>query len=129
VPSSIRQYPLVTASIGSSSGTKSDRVVVGVWRVYLPKPMASRTRHSSAEDEPLPLLTIEEAARYLGISRSLAYALAAEYLDSGGMAGLPVIRFGTCLRVPRWALIELATTGNVVRLGAGAVHVGDKRGR
>ncbi len=91
--------------------------------------MASRTRHSSADDEPRPLLTIEEAARYLGISRSLAYALAAEYLDSGGTAGLPVIRFGTCLRVPRWALVELATTGNVVRLGAGAVHVGDHRGR
>ncbi len=91
--------------------------------------MASRTRHSNDEDEPRPLLTIEEAARYLGISRSLAYALAAEYLDSGGTAGVPVIRFGTCLRVPRWALVELAATGNVVRLGAGAVHAGDRRGQ
>jgi Helix-turn-helix domain len=89
--------------------------------------MASRTRHSNDENEPRPLLTIEEAARYLGISRSLAYALAAEYLDSGGAAGVPVIRFGTCLRVPRWALVELATTGNVVRLGAGAIHAGDPR--
>jgi hypothetical protein len=30
---------------------------------------------------------------------------------------MPVIRFGPgCLRVPRWALLELATTGRVVRL-------------
>ncbi len=91
--------------------------------------MASRSRHSSDEDEPRPLLTIEEAARYLGISRSLAYALAAEYLDSGGTAGVPVIRFGTCLRVPRWSLVELATTGNLVRLGAGAIYAGEHRGR
>lgn len=101
--------------------------MVSVQQVYLPKPMASRTRHSNDENEPRPLLTIEEAARYLGISRSLAYALAAEYLASGGTAGVPVIRFGTCLRVPRWALVELAATGNVVHLGAGAIHAGDRR--
>lgn len=87
--------------------------------------MASRTRH---EDERRPLLTIEEAANYLGISRSLAYALAAEYLNSGGTAGIPVIRFGSCLRVPHWALVELATTGNIVKLGAGAVHAVGHRG-
>jgi excisionase family DNA binding protein len=69
-----------------------------------------------------PLLTIEEAARYLGIGRSLAYELAHAYLVSGGTTGLPVIRFGKCLRVPRWALIELATTGRVVQLGQGALH-------
>ena len=63
-----------------------------------------------------PLLTIEEAARVLRIGRSLAYQLAHEYEASGGVSGLPVIRLGGCLRVPRWALLELALTGRVVRL-------------
>ncbi len=69
-----------------------------------------------AEDGFL-LLTIEQAARILQIGRSRAYAMAHEYLESGGTAGMPVIRFGPgCLRVPRWALMVLATTGRVVRL-------------
>lgn len=62
------------------------------------------------------VLTVEEAARVLRIGRSLSYQLAREYLDSGGASGLPVIRVGSCLRVPRWALMELAQTGRVVRL-------------
>ena len=37
--------------------------------------------------------------------------------EPGGTAGLPVLKFGEqCYRVPRWALIELVTTGRVVRL-------------
>jgi hypothetical protein len=63
-----------------------------------------------------PLLTIEEAARVLRIGRSLAYQLAREYESSGGVSGLSVIRVGGCLRVPRWALLELALTGRVARL-------------
>jgi hypothetical protein len=63
-----------------------------------------------------PVLTIDEAAHVLRIGRSLAYQLATEYQASGGIAGLPVIRLGGCLRVPRWALLELALTGRVVRL-------------
>ena len=63
-----------------------------------------------------PVLTIEEAARVLRVGRSLAYQLAREYEASGGVSGLPVIRLGGCLRVPRWALLELALAGRVVRL-------------
>ena len=63
-----------------------------------------------------PLLTVDEAARVLRIGRSLAYQLAREYEASGGVSGLPVIRLGGCLRVPRWALLELALYGRVVRL-------------
>ena len=71
----------------------------------------------AASAEPPALLTIEEAARLLRVGRSRAYALAREYMCSGGTAGMPVIRLGpSCLRVPRWALIELATTGRLVRL-------------
>jgi hypothetical protein len=62
------------------------------------------------------LLTIKEAATAMRVSLSLGYQLAHEYLNSGGIAGLPVLRFGTCMRVPRWALDELITTGRVVRL-------------
>lgn len=63
-----------------------------------------------------PLLTVEEAAQVLRVGRSLAYQLAREYDATGGVSGLPVIRLGGCLRVPRWALLELALTGRVVRL-------------
>ena len=64
----------------------------------------------------LTLLTVDEAASVLRIGRSLSYQLAAEYEASGGMSGMPVIRIGGCLRVPHWALLELALTGRVVRL-------------
>ena len=68
-------------------------------------------------DAPPQLLTVDEAARLLRIGRSRGYELANQYLNSGGTTGLPVFRLGPgCLRVPRWALIELATTGRVVRL-------------
>lgn len=62
------------------------------------------------------LLTIAEAARVLRVGRSLAYQLAHRYEATGGLEGLPVVRFGSCLRVPRWALVELVTTGRVVQL-------------
>ncbi len=63
-----------------------------------------------------PVLTVEEGAVVLRIGRSLAYQLAREYEATGGSSGLPVIRVGGCLRVPRWALPELACCGRVVRL-------------
>lgn len=76
------------------------------------------TTHSPAidVDDGHVLLRIDEAAQVLRIGRSLAYKLAHEYLNTDGAGGLPVLRFGTCLRVPRWALDELAATGRVVRL-------------
>ena len=68
-----------------------------------------------AADE-LQLLTIDEAAQRLRIGRSLAYELARTYLTTGGTDGLPVMKLGARMRVPRWALDELARTGRVVRL-------------
>ena len=68
-----------------------------------------------AADE-LQLLTIDEAAQRLRIGRSLAYELARAYLTTGGADGLPVMKLGARMRVPRWALDELARTGRVVRL-------------
>ena len=63
------------------------------------------------------LLTVEEAAAVLRIGRSLAYDLARRYEASGGIAGMPNIRLSSgCRRVPRWALVELASTGRIVQL-------------
>ena len=45
------------------------------------------------------LLTIREAAVVLRIGRTTAYTLAGRYLRGG--EGLPVIRVGRSLRVPR----------------------------
>ncbi len=47
------------------------------------------------------LLTVEEAAEYLRISRAHGYQLARQYRMTDGAAGLPVVQLGRCLRVPR----------------------------
>lgn len=66
-----------------------------------------------AERTSPSLLTVEEASKVMRIGRQLGYDLANDYLASGGTRGLPVNRFGVkCLRVPRWALLELVSTGN-----------------
>lgn len=52
-------------------------------------------------------LTVEEAARILGIGRTAAYALAREWRTTDGRSGLPVLELGRSLRVPRAALARL----------------------
>src|SRR5262245_9233932 len=77
---------------------------------------ASRGGTPNQGDDQRLLYTVVEAAVLLRISRTSAYQLARRYLASGGRDGLPVIRVGRCLRVPRWALLEPACSGRVVRL-------------
>ena len=75
--------------------------------------------------EGLPdLLTVEEAAALLRISRTKAYALTQEWRASGGRSGLPVIDLGDTLRVPRRALERMLG----VEL-TGPLHVRHQAGR
>jgi excisionase family DNA binding protein len=60
----------------------------------------------SLEDLP-EVLTVEEAAAVLRIGRGAAYALARQYLATEGRGGLPVVRLGRSLRVPRVKLAAL----------------------
>ena len=60
------------------------------------------TRDRAAPD----LLTVEEAARGLRIGRTKAFEFARLYLVSDAAEGLPVVRVGHLLRVPRHALEE-----------------------
>jgi hypothetical protein len=51
------------------------------------------------------MLRVEEAAAVLRISRSRAYDEVAIFQHTGGAEGLPSIRIGRCLRVPKRALL------------------------
>ena len=62
-----------------------------------------------------------------GVGRTKAYDMAGQYEKTGGREGLPVIRLGNCLRVPRWALLELAEIGRVVSLPELAAHANRRR--
>ena len=53
------------------------------------------------------VLRIEEAAKVLRIGRGAAYVLARQYLATDGREGLPVVRLGRSLRVPRAGLLRL----------------------
>jgi hypothetical protein len=65
--------------------------------------------------------TVEEAAEIVRIGRTLAYQQAARYEATGGAEGLPVVRIGRLLRVPRarleaWAGAPLAvSTADTIR--------------
>ena len=58
-------------------------------------------------DAPAPVLTIDEAATILRISRNAAYAAAREWRATGGKTGIPCIEIGRTLRVPRADLDRL----------------------
>jgi excisionase family DNA binding protein len=57
--------------------------------------------------ENLPdMLRVDEAAAVLRISRSRAYDEVAAFQRTGGTEGLPSIRIGRTLRIPKRALLE-----------------------
>ena len=55
-----------------------------------------------------PFLTVQEAARRLGISRTAAYMLARRWLESSGSEGIPAVRIGRSIRVPEAAFEQWA---------------------
>ena len=74
----------------------------------------------------LPLaLTVREAARALRISPTTAYEQANRWLGSDGAEGLPVVRLGRVLRVPRVAVERLLLLSE----GADVVAMPSSRGR
>jgi hypothetical protein len=80
----------------------------------------TRIDEVSAELAGLPLLlTVEETAAVLRVGRTLAYQLARLYDTTDGREGLPTIRLGRVLRVPRWALAHYLAHGRP------AQHMGD----
>lgn len=66
---------------------------------------------TTSETTPAEVLTIEEAADILRISRNSAYMLARRWRDTDGREGLPVIELGRNLRVPRAGLSRLLEGG------------------
>ena len=66
------------------------------------------------------MLRVEEAARFLRIGRNRAYEETARFLKTGGAKGLPCIRIGRSVRVPRhalgeWVAAQLDPTANTGR--------------
>lgn len=59
-----------------------------------------------ADQTPL-FIKVDEAARLLGISRSLAYELANRWIESGCADGIPAIRLGRRVLIDRAALERL----------------------
>lgn len=76
------------------------------------RPLSSMSDDRTNTIEPPPeMLTLMEAAAILRIGRTTAYQLAAEYLRTDGIRGLPVIRVGRQLRVLRSDLDDVMKHG------------------
>jgi excisionase family DNA binding protein len=58
-------------------------------------------------------LRVREAAVILGISASAAYELVNTWLATDGQTGLPAVRLGRTIRIPRAAIDRLAAVGSV----------------
>lgn len=67
-----------------------------------------------------PTLTVDEAARLRGISRSTAYVEAARYRNTSGAKGIPSVAFGSRVVVLTVPLLDLLRSREAFRLAAEA---------
>lgn len=59
-------------------------------------------------DELPPFLRIEQVQELTQLGRSQLYEQTKRWRASGGKEGIPVVRFGRCLRIPTAALLKMA---------------------
>jgi hypothetical protein len=59
------------------------------------------------EDLP-PFLRVEQAQELTQLGRSQLYEQTRRWRETGGKEGIPVVRFGRCLRIPTAALLRMA---------------------
>jgi len=59
------------------------------------------------EDLP-PFLRVEQAQELTQLGRSQLYEQTRRWRETNGAEGIPVVRFGRCLRIPTAALLRLA---------------------
>ncbi len=59
------------------------------------------------------MLTVEQARQVLGIGRSLAYGAVRRYLATDGREGIPAIRIGSAIRIPRAGLVDVMLSAPV----------------
>lgn len=57
-------------------------------------------------DDLPPFMTVAQAAKALQLGRSKTYEMTVEWERTGGLSGLPFLRFGCQKRVPRAALVK-----------------------
>lgn len=67
------------------------------------------------------MMRVADAANVLSISRTIAYEQVALFERTGGREGIPVIRIGRVMRVPKAALIAWVNS----QLGTGQGRHGD----
>jgi hypothetical protein len=67
---------------------------------------------STFTDALPPTMTVDDAAAFLGISRSSAYTLSARYRKTDGSEGLPNVRLGGRVLVLTAPLLELVRASN-----------------
>lgn len=67
--------------------------------------------HGGQESQPA-FYSVDRAARILGISRSSAYHLANEWLDTEGKDGLPCVRLRRRILVPAAVIDRWASVGS-----------------
>ncbi|MCU1393490.1 MAG: hypothetical protein JWM34_1918 [Ilumatobacteraceae bacterium] len=62
------------------------------------------TTESNTQTAPPDFLTVEEAGAVLRLGRTTAYRLARKFLATNGADGIPTVRYGKQMRVPRAAI-------------------------